>query len=648
MRLAAVYLKNHFLFNKPQVINFGGAYNYSIIEKNDELLVEVISVNPNFIKGFWGNQISLVSSIVGENGAGKTSLLKELIDNFDKIRNGSSNKNIAFVYETSNGFKVLTNLNYKDASRIIKHPQKVKSEYYSPIADFDLVDIVSHTNFSSKFEGSLEDFYLNRLEKQVIFNYSFLAQTLKNNYKRNFPVIYGVSIKGRLQYKVDYRKVYAISNMQKGMDSALDKLWMKYNFSEGTYDQFTHPQNNIIENIEVNILAILIVNNTYPMVQGSGGILYNIEQILEGRFEDVLQKFKAQYIYVINTEIYRDFLNMEPDAFKHHVKASITSSSFDNYFAVNEAIQLFDAIETFYYFIKELDTKEGFKFERDKIIFTNPNQDEAITETFTAIVKNYKKLLKIFEKTVLPKNTHSLLQFNFYDAISGESQRLSTGEKALLNLYSEFYDYTMNSQHNAHKWKHYILLLDEADLGYHPEWKKRFVTSIVEVLPDIMKEIATFKSLQIIFTTHDPLTLSDIPNSNVIYLKKDSSKKTIVLEGSEKPEKSFGANITDLLADSFFFNDQDKNLIGDFAKRKIEDTIQWINDCKLQKATNTENFLIDGKILDVHKNVIAMIDEPIIKFKLAEMLDEVLEGKDLQRELLEREITILTNRRDNL
>lgn len=647
MRLAAVYLKDHFLFDQPQVINFGGAHFYSITEKNDELLVEVTEVNPNFIDNFWGDQISLVSAIVGENGAGKTSLLKELIDNFDKIRNGSANQNIAFVYESKGDYKVYTNLNYRDETRkIISH--KVKSEYYSPIADFDLADIVSHTNFSSKFEGSLEDFYLDRLEKQIIFSYSALAQTLKNNHKKNFPVIIGVVIKGRLQYKSDYRKVYAISSMQKGMDSALEKLWLKYDFTQDGYDQFTHPQNDILKNIEVNILSILIVNNTYTMVPGSGESLYTIEKLLDGNFEAVLQKFKSQYINVVNTEIYYKYTTMTKDAFKKHVIKNRKSSSFDNYTAVNEVIKLFDAVEALYTFIKELDKKKGFEFQDGKLIFTNPDQDISVIETFTNLTKIYREFLKILGKTVLPKNSHTLLQFNFYDPISGEIQKLSTGEKALLNLYSEFYDYTLNSQHKGHKRKNYILLLDEADLGYHPDWKKRFITSIVEVMPGIMKEIAAFKSLQIIFTTHDPLTLSDIPNSNVVYLKKNAPRKTVILERSQKPQKSFGANITDLLADSFFFSDREKILIGDFAKSKIEETIRWLNHSKALKSADVKNFSIDSKILDIHKKIIAMIDEPIIKLKLAEMLDELLDSKELQREALDKEIKILTNRRDNL
>ena len=56
----------------------------------------------------------------------------------------------------------------------------------------------------------------------------------------------------------------------------------------------------------------------------------------------------------------------------------------------------------------------------------------------------------------------------------------------------------------------------------------------------------------------------------IVYLKKEGDKTT-VLEGKDRPQKSFGANIHDLLADSFFIGD---GLIGDFAKEKINETIE--------------------------------------------------------------------------
>jgi predicted ATP-binding protein involved in virulence len=70
-----------------------------------------------------------------------------------------------------------------------------------------------------------------------------------------------------------------------------------------------------------------------------------------------------------------------------------------------------------------------------------------------------------------------------------------------------------------------LLFIDEGDATFHPEWKIKYVNSILKIFPEICKE----KTIQIIFTTHDPLTLSDILDSNIIYLK---NKK--VLNETEK------------------------------------------------------------------------------------------------------------------
>ncbi|OVE56597.1 hypothetical protein [Chryseobacterium mucoviscidosis] len=132
----------------------------------------------------------------------------------------------------------------------------------------------------------------------------------------------------------------------------------------------------------------------------------------------------------------------------------------------------------------------------------------------------------------------------------------------------------------------------------------------------MFSEISGFESVQIIFTTHDTLTLSDIPNSNVIYLKKDGDK-TKVLSQNEKPKKSFGANITDLLADSFFIKD---GFIGDFAKGKIEETIKWINLEKFKKDSKSQQpYELNEDEYKHHKKIIELIDENVVRMKLAEM-----------------------------
>ncbi|MGN7810365.1 hypothetical protein [Flavobacterium sp. 22076] len=145
--------------------------------------------------------------------------------------------------------------------------------------------------------------------------------------------------------------------------------------------------------------------------------------------------------------------------------------------------------------------------------------------------------------------------------------------------------------------------------------EKKYIHAITKTLPVIFKN--NFNSpkgneeflnnellnLQIVFTTHDPLTLSDIPNSNVIYLKKDKNP-TIVINNIKEPKSSFGANITDLLADSFFINN---GLMGDFAKEKINEVIDILNSVQVSKSKR--------EYID---KIINIIDEPLIKTKLRE------------------------------
>ncbi|MBK7041935.1 MAG: hypothetical protein IPH46_16090 [Bacteroidetes bacterium] len=78
--------------------------------------------------------------------------------------------------------------------------------------------------------------------------------------------------------------------------------------------------------------------------------------------------------------------------------------------------------------------------------------------------------------------------------------------------------------------------------------------ALVNTLPYFFEIIGKDVTFQIIFSTHDPLSLSDIPNHNVTYIKSnDETGISDILEDSEisRPKVSFGANITDLLSDSF-------------------------------------------------------------------------------------------------
>ncbi|QNS41789.1 hypothetical protein H0S70_02025 [Chryseobacterium manosquense] len=163
--------------------------------------------------------------------------------------------------------------------------------------------------------------------------------------------------------------------------------------------------------------------------------------------------------------------------------------------------------------------------------------------------------------------------------------------------------------------------------------QKKFVNSLLEGITKL--SINNIQGLNILFITHSPFILSDIPKQNVLFLDKG------VPQDFERMN-TFGANITDLLADSFFLKD---GLMGDFAKEKIEEIIYWLNVERKNKQSKSEkSYNLDLKDYEYHKKIVQLIDEPILKMKLAEMLDELQDSRNLQKEVAQKEIDFLKNK----
>jgi predicted ATP-binding protein involved in virulence len=227
---------------------------------------------------------------------------------------------------------------------------------------------------------------------------------------------------------------------------------------------------------------------------------------------------------------------------------------------------------------------------------------------------------------------------------------LSSGEKGLYNIFSVLHDlnhrmkYGLHTNYNVFSKRkkssaNFLILLDEGDLGFHPEWKKKYITIIQQVIPYIFKD----KNIQIIITTHDPLTLSDFPRNNITYLKKNGESTYICDNGNVK---SFGANISDLLRDSFFLKD---GLIGNFAKGKIERTIKELNYW-LELKAGDKRIEASQEETDNVKKIISIIDEPLIQQKLIEMYNTVFDSSSsLEKEIssLEQRLKFLRSQKNN-
>lgn len=201
---------------------------------------------------------------------------------------------------------------------------------------------------------------------------------------------------------------------------------------------------------------------------------------------------------------------------------------------------------------------------------------------------------------------------------------LSSGEKAFLNLLSRLYTRADGQPFgsNVYLTPKVILLIDEGELYFHPEWQRVFINRLIRFLSAIY---GPNRRVQIIITSHSPFLLSDLPASSVNYLKRDGAKTTVSdgLYGDEM-KSTFAANIHDLYKRGFFM----KSTFGEFAQDKINGVIR---DLKKLEDEQYEQLVKEKQVQPLQKaelesllDVIRLIGEPVLSGKLLEMYNNLL------------------------
>jgi hypothetical protein len=151
------------------------------------------------------------------------------------------------------------------------------------------------------------------------------------------------------------------------------------------------------------------------------------------------------------------------------------------------------------------------------------------------------------------------------------SMTLSSGEQVFLDLFSRIYDAVeIRPAKFSNIGKPTLLLLDEAEIGFHPEWQRKYV----KMLLDFLKAIAVISSddYQIVITSHSPILLSDIPSCCCNFLKKE--KEGTINKRGELGE-TFASNVFDQYRNSFFL---EKGLIGCFAMDWLDNLNKRVKD----------------------------------------------------------------------
>jgi hypothetical protein len=183
----------------------------------------------------------------------------------------------------------------------------------------------------------------------------------------------------------------------------------------------------------------------------------------------------------------------------------------------------------------------------------------------------------------------------------------SSGENAILRIFSSLL--VVKNKLNNRDRDNILLIIDEGELGMHPQWQKNYLKTLLDVLPKIFKD----KKIQIILTSHSPFLVSDLPKESIIFLKKGKKGKKLPngldAEGNcivaKRDEQTFGQNIHTLFADSFFM----EGTMGEFAKNKILDLVDFLVGKKGAKPFTQE----------LARQIINMVGETLIQTKLANL-----------------------------
>ena len=201
------------------------------------------------------------------------------------------------------------------------------------------------------------------------------------------------------------------------------------------------------------------------------------------------------------------------------------------------------------------------------------------------------------------------LTARFFDIYYGHSffgnQRLSSGELEMLNLLSRlYYGITLLPQKFEDRKSPRLLLIDEAEIGFHPDWQRQYVKIITEFM-HYMKVKAGI-DFQIVITSHSPIILSDIPVECVNFLCREGDITSLKIG----EEQTFGENVFRLYRRAFFMKD---GLIGEFAMNKIR---QWETEIK-------ENHISEN----LKKNISLIGDERIKEYLWGKMATRIVDAE---------------------
>lgn len=530
--------------------------------------------------GFWGTNISSVNVITGKNGAGKTSLLKFIVSNIGNGITSMNGEGVVYIIN-KNGKYIL----FHNCTKI-----EIKKD-----ASCDIDIIFEDTYWMDlRTKGEKECLhYNNHFFKNIIFfsNYFGSYHMLEDdkfviNVSRDKEIgeminsidspseIREIPIQTKYHnYRNEKLLDYTIENAFQGFENRFkismpDLIRFKMDDSNNDYTELLDKVKDIF--IKGEWIGIKRYSSFWEKTTHSEESKFH--------FEVAINKFSVGLIWTL----YQEGI----------INESIVDTFINNLGDTEEKTGIQIAVEL----LKSCDS-EQLNNEIRILDFLNDESNKFVLYWQTNDEFTYKLSEQNLELVRYLITTNDTNRFFTCDLVGSEGNGCySSGEESKINFILSLLDALkkMDNTEAQGDNDNIILLLDEIDAYYHPEYQINLMHDLLEIVQKVLGEY----NVQIIITSNTPLELSDFPSENVTYIEQGK------VFTEQNTVETFGNNVCNLLKNSFYVN----STMGAFAKEKIDKVIKFL--------TNETYDCIDKNEI---KYIISIVGEPIIKNKLQEL-----------------------------